>query len=116
MTPLAFLRLARRFYCSAEWRDATNPRERLATAFRSAYAKAPEHLRALAWRTYGACGPREAPRARWFRWFDLRRQTVRNILAHPAGSWARRHWTKRARELCFLRDPRDSDPEAFRLP
>lgn len=119
MRPLDFLRLARRFYCSREWRDSTNPPEPLAVAFRTAYRLVPEEWRSLAWRTYGACGPREAPRARWSRWLDNAGRWRRDAAKAEPGSWNRKFNLRLAKEFWIPRDPRDprdSDTKAFALP
>lgn len=118
MRPIDFQRLARRFYCSAGWRDASEGMllPRVAVAFRKAYRACPEAWRSLAWATFGACGPREAPRARWSRWLDAAAKFRRDAAAQEPGSWARRNALRLARSLWFDRDPRDRDASAFRLP
>lgn len=118
MRPLDFLRLARRFYSSHGWRDSCEGAipPAIAVAFRTAYGLVPESWRSLAWRTYGACGPREAPRARWSRAFDARAEQRRKAAAEPAGTWNRAFHLKLARAWWFERDARDSDPAPFRLP
>jgi hypothetical protein len=117
-TPAAFLRLARRFYCSREWRSATNPPQRLADAFRAAYNSdaVPRAWKDLAWKVYGACGPVERPRARWFRQLEAKARWRRMAAEHPPGKWDRGYFVKLARALWFDADPRDRDQEAFRLP
>lgn len=114
--PLQFLRLARRFYLAGGHVAAGNARERLAAAFHAAWEAAPEQLRSLAWKAYGGCGPREAPRARWSWQFARRADQRRRALAEPAGTWGRAFHIKLARLWWFEGDARDRDPLPFALP